>query len=70
MEANLIFTVKSPHSQAILKEAGPEEYISLKTSNNPLSMVILDETRPLFIYNLNQGPVEPQFITVYLLMAV
>ena len=47
--SNLVFTEISLLSKAILKEVGPDKYISMTISNDPVAIVVLDETGPLFI---------------------
>ena len=67
MEANLVFTTRTLLSKPVLKEAQPFKQISNSTINDPLVMVVLDETGPLLIYNQNKGPKECPFLSVYLL---
>ena len=65
----MFFNAKSPYSQHILQEHGPDDLVATTVSQFPLSHVVLDETGPIFF---GEGDSEENelYLSTHLLVCV
>ena len=69
LQQRIFFNVKSPYSEQILQQHGPDDLVATTVSQFPLSHVVLDETGPIF-FGENDSEEKDLYLSTHLLICV
>ena len=70
MQMNMCFMAKSPLTQALLKQSGPDDFVAITTAKDPLICLVMGQTGSVFVENPHADFTndQPQYVTAYLLV--